>query len=102
MWITEGARPIDIPSLVIEYLARECGRTTMIGHRAMRTTAFTRTRRLLLASATGLGLVALASPSWAARCEDLTRLQLPDTTIKSAAPVAAGDAAAFGKTGPTG
>ncbi|MGC1305049.1 MAG: tannase/feruloyl esterase family alpha/beta hydrolase [Caulobacteraceae bacterium] len=46
--------------------------------------------RLLLASAAGLACAALASPSWAARCEDLVNLKLPDTVIKSAEPVAAG------------
>jgi feruloyl esterase len=46
--------------------------------------------RWLLASTAGLFALALASPSWAARCEDLLSLKLPDTTIKSAEPVAAG------------
>lgn len=68
--------------------------------RARRSAKAVRTRTLL-ASAAALTVIALASPSWAARCEDLTKLQLPDTTIKSAAPVAAGDATAFGKAGPT-
>ncbi|MBS0297366.1 MAG: tannase/feruloyl esterase family alpha/beta hydrolase [Proteobacteria bacterium] len=71
----------------------------MAGRQKVRTKASKRAR-LLLASAAGLGLVALASPSWAARCEDLTRLQLPDTVIKSAVTVPAGDAAAIGKGAP--
>jgi hypothetical protein len=48
------------------------------------------TRRL---PACGAGLVALAaaSPGWAARCEDLVGLKLPETTITSAESVAAGE-----------
>lgn len=51
---------------------------------------------LLLASAAGLGALALASPSLAASCEDLARLSLPDTVIKSAESVPAGGIAALG------
>lgn len=46
--------------------------------------------RRLMAAATGLTALALASPSWAARCEDLAGLKLPDTVIKSAESVRAG------------
>ncbi len=49
-----------------------------------------RVSRALLASAAALVGLASASPSWAARCEDLVNLKLPDTTIKSATSVAAG------------
>lgn len=47
--------------------------------------------RLLLAFAAALLSLAVASPSWAARCEDLVNLELPHTAIKSATPVAAGE-----------
>jgi feruloyl esterase len=61
--------------------------------------------RLLLASAATLTLLAVASPGWAApsraaSCDDLVKLRLPDTVIKSATLVAAGDSAAIGKTAP--
>jgi len=46
--------------------------------------------RWLLAGAALLGSLALASPSWAGRCEDLAQLKLADTTITRAEPVAAG------------
>jgi hypothetical protein len=50
-----------------------------------------RLSRALLASGSALALWAAASPVWAARCEDLTGLKLPDTTITSASSVAAGE-----------
>ncbi len=49
-----------------------------------------RPMRLLLAAAAGMTAAALASPSFAARCEDLAALKLPDTVIKSAESVPAG------------
>ena len=51
---------------------------------------------LLLAAATGVAAVALPSPGWAAGCEDLARLKLPDTLIRSAESVPAGGFAALG------
>ena len=51
-----------------------------------------RRTRLLLIGAASLGALAAASSASAAdRCEDLTRLALPDTVIKSATSVAAGE-----------
>ena len=51
--------------------------------------------RVLLASTATAFSLALAAPAWAGpqsgRCEDLARLQLPDTVIESAQPVAAGE-----------
>jgi hypothetical protein len=46
---------------------------------------------LLLASATTLVLFNLASPCYAAGCEDLLNLKLPNVTIESAEQVAAGE-----------
>lgn len=52
--------------------------------------------RRLLAWAAGLGALAIASPGWAASCEDLAGLKLPGTVIKSAEAVPAGGFAALG------
>lgn len=52
--------------------------------------------RLILASAAGLAAMALAAPSWAGQCEDLAKLKLPDTVIKSAQSVPAGGFAELG------
>src|SRR5215475_5981656 len=49
------------------------------------------TRILLLASASVAFSLACSSSAWAARCEDLRDLKLPDTVITSADMVAAGD-----------
>jgi hypothetical protein len=48
-------------------------------------------RTLLLASAATLAAFIVASPCYAASCEDLLNLKLPNVTIKSAERVAAGD-----------
>lgn len=53
-------------------------------------------RTLLLASAATLVAFILASPCYAANCEDLLHLKLPNVTIESAEQVAAGDFAGRG------
>lgn len=53
--------------------------------------------RLFLACAAALLSMAAASPSWAGACEDLVKLDLPHTEIKSATPVAAGQFTGPGK-----
>jgi feruloyl esterase len=64
---------------------------------AWRLTAGRRASKLrLLALAAGLGALTIASPVWAAACEDLARLKLPETVIKSAEAVPAGGFAALG------
>lgn len=55
-------------------------------------------RHLLLVSVAAVFSLAFALPCRAASCEDLVNLKLPDTVIKSAEPVAAGEFTAPDKT----
>lgn len=52
--------------------------------------------RLLPTAAMALATLMLSAPGWATECEDLAKLQLPDTTIKSAQSVPSGGFEALG------